>query len=102
MAGRTEADSRVRRYVLPSRIVWHTGEDTVQNAQTLLTKRSGQVTLDASNPCVLRNNAKKGALLLDFGKELHGGVQIMVWHTKDNKPVRLRVRFGESVCEAMA
>lgn len=102
MAGRTEVDPRVRRYVLPCRIVWNSGEDTVQNAQALLTKRSGQVTLDASNPCVLRSNGKKGALLLDFGKELHGGVQIMVWHTKDNKPVRLRVRFGESVSEAMA
>ncbi len=102
MTERTEADPRVRRYVLPARIVWHSGADTVENAQALLSKRSGQVTLDASNPCVLRSNAKKGALLLDFGKELHGGVQIMVWHTKDNKPVRLRVRFGESASEAMA
>lgn len=48
---------------------------------------------------MLRN---KAGILLDFGVELHGGVQIMVWHSKDNKPVRLRVRFGESVSEAMA
>lgn len=102
-AGRTVVDPRARRYVLPSRIVWSSGEKTVENPQMLLVERSGQVTLDASKPCVLRSDkSNQGGVLLDFGKELHGGVQIMVWHTKDNKPVRLRVRFGESVSEAMA
>ena len=99
---RTEQDPRVRRYVMPSRIVWHSGGDTIENPEALLEKRSGQVTLDASHPCVLRSHATTGAILLDFGRELHGGVQIMAWHTKNNKPVRLRVRFGESVSEAMA
>ncbi len=103
MARRTVVDPRVRRYVLPARIVWQSGEKTVENPQMLLVERSGQVTLDASNPCTLRSDKTgQGAVLLDFGKELHGGVQIMVWNTKDGKPVRLRVRFGESVSEAMA
>ena len=102
MQQRTTSDERVRAYVLPKRILWHTDSDSVQAAQMLLQKRSGQTTLDASNPCVLKSEAAKPGILLDFGKELHGGVQIMVWHTKDNKPVRLRVRFGESASEAMA
>ncbi len=102
LAARTEADPRVRRYVWPCRIVWHSEGGTVENARALLTRRTGQVTLDASNPCVLHGKTEKGGVLLDFGVELHGGVQIIVWHTKDNKPVRLRVRFGESVSEAMA
>ncbi|MBP7053607.1 MAG: alpha-L-rhamnosidase [Phycisphaerae bacterium] len=103
MAARTDVDPRVRRYVMPARVVWHSSDKTVEKPEALLVRRSGQVTLDASNPCVLRNGKDgQAGVLLDFGKELHGGVQIMVWHTKDNKPVRLRVRFGESVSEAMA
>ncbi len=100
LEARATSDPRVRTYVLPSRVVCHT--DGVQNADALLQERSGQITLDASNPCVLNNAKGNAAILLDFGKELHGGVQIMVWHSKNNKPVRLRVRFGESVSEAMA
>lgn len=96
------ADPRVRRYVMPVRIVWASSADAVSNSDVLLRPRTGQVTLDATNPCVLRNQNGPAAILLDFGKELHGGVQIMVWHTKENKPVRLRVRFGESVSEAMS
>jgi len=97
---RAMSDPRVRTYVWPSRIVWHS--EGVQNADVLLRKRLGQVTLDALDPCVLDSSKGDAAILLDFGKELHGGVQIMVWHSKNNKPVRLRVRFGESVSEAMA
>ncbi|MHC4520559.1 MAG: alpha-L-rhamnosidase-related protein [Planctomycetota bacterium] len=101
MKQRTTRDPRVRAYVLPTRVLWHS-EAGVQAPQRLLQKRSGQVTLDASNPCVLKSDKARPGILLDFGKELHGGVQIMVWHTRDNQPVRLRVRFGESASEAMA
>lgn len=96
------ADPRTRQYIVPSKVVWISSGDTVKNAEVLLQKRSGQATLDASNPCVLNNKGGTAGVLLDFGRELHGGVQIMVWNTKDNKRVRLRVRFGESVSEAMS
>lgn len=99
---RTISDPRVRTYVLPTRVLWRTAGESVQAPETLLQRRSGQVTLGASHPCVLSSSKAKPGILLDFGTELHGGVQIMVWHTKDNKPVRLRVRFGESASEAMA
>jgi len=98
---RTKSDPRVRKYVRPRRIVWHTDANSVEKPETLLKDLSGQVTLKASNPCVLRTEKTDAGILVDFGTELHGGVQIMVWHTKDKKPVRLRVRFGESVSEAM-
>ncbi|MHC4434127.1 MAG: alpha-L-rhamnosidase, partial [Planctomycetota bacterium] len=100
-AQRSEADPRVRKYILPVRVVWHSAEG-VENPGVLLQKRTDQVTLDASDPCTLRTKGAGAGLLLDFGVELHGGVQIMGWHSKANKPVRLRVRFGESVSEAMA
>jgi alpha-L-rhamnosidase len=49
-----------------------------------------------------KNKGKSPGILLDFGRELHGGVQITVGSCTDSKPVRLRVRFGESVSEAMS
>ncbi|HER34077.1 MAG TPA: hypothetical protein ENO19_01225, partial [Halothiobacillaceae bacterium] len=73
LAARAQSDPRVRTYVRPSRILWHSDEG-VQNADVLLQQRSGQVTLDASNPCVLDSRKGDAAILLDFGKELHGGV----------------------------
>jgi hypothetical protein len=100
MLSRATADPRIRQYIAPSRVVWQS--DGVENADSLFLNRSGQVTLNSSNPCVLKSDNGGGSILLDFGKELHGGVQIMVWNTKDNQPVRLRVRFGESVSEAMS
>ena len=48
------------------------------------------------------SNAPAG-VLLDFGGELHGGVEIFTTMMPDSKNLRhVRVRFGESVSEAMA
>jgi hypothetical protein len=64
------------------------------------------VTLSNHAACVLRNNGKPAGILLDFGRELQGGLQIAVSDLKavgnNGKTVRLRVRFGESVSEAMS
>ncbi|MDX9753403.1 MAG: hypothetical protein RBU29_05540, partial [bacterium] len=104
MTSKTTFDPRVRQYITPQRVVWFSNDEAavVENPESLLEMRSGQVTLDAHDPCVLRTQGKPAGILLDFGKELQGGVQIMGWHSKGNKPVRLRVRFGESVSEAMS
>ena len=103
-ARRVIPDPRVRDYIMPQRIVWisSTNGVEVKNPQSLLVEKSGQVTLDAHQPCVLRSTGGQPGVLLDFGTELSGGVQIMVWNTEGGKPVRLRVRFGESVSEAMS
>lgn len=42
------------------------------------------------------------ALLLDYGRELHGGLQIITGMYPGNKPIKLRVRLGESASEAMS
>ncbi len=104
LQNRTVNDPRVRQYIAPKRIVWFSENNgcKVENAEALLEQRKGQVTLDAHSPCVLTNQDAQAGILLDFGRELHGGVQIMGIHSKNNKPVRLRVRFGESVSEAMS
>jgi hypothetical protein len=107
-ADRVTVDPRVRRYIAPSRVMWHSEEDAarVETPERLLRRDSGQVTLTGPPACVMRNNGKRPGVLLDFGKELQGGVQIAVSDLtpvgEHGKTVRLRVRFGESVSEAMS
>ena len=107
-AEQTTTDPRVRKYILPTRVIWqYKGEGAVvDTAERLLKPGSGQVTLTGPPSCIMRNNGKTPGILLDFGKELQGGVQIAVSDLKavgtNGKTVRLRVRFGESVSEAMS
>jgi alpha-L-rhamnosidase len=101
-------DPRVREYVSPTRIVWQSEPDAgvVQDAKLLLQPFSGQVTLGNRAACILRNYGKPPGVLLDFGRELHGGLQLAVSDLQAASPasktVRVRVRFGESVAEAMS
>ena len=100
LAGRAKPDPRVRQYIAPLRIVWQSQEDgaVVENAAQLLKPDSGQITLDNRSACILRHKGKAPGVLLDFGRELSGGVQISVSDlkaaSKESKTVRLRVRFG--------
>lgn len=108
LAGRTVSDPRVRRYVLPTRIVWHSSQAgaVVTTPERLLLSTSGQVTLGSPPACVLRHEGHAPGILLDFGRELQGGVQIGVSELEavgaNDKTVRMRVRFGESASEAMS
>jgi hypothetical protein len=93
-------DSRTRVEIIPKHIIWKQGE--VINEQILLIERSPQISLEPKNPFVMKSKKEKAAILLDFGYEIHGGLRILVWSTGENKSVKLRVRFGESVTEAMS
>lgn len=104
LADRARRDPRVRDYIAPKRIVWQSPDDEqamIEYAKTLLDVGDGQVTLETPVACTLRNKGKAPAVLLDFGRELHGGIQILASYTSGNRAVRLRVRFGESASEAM-
>jgi arylsulfatase A-like enzyme len=96
---RAVEDPRVRTYVIPQRVIWQSSEASATNTEALLSAGSGQVTLDNHRPCVLHEG---GSVLVDFGRELHGGLHIMVGRMQDKTPARFRVRFGESVSEAMS
>jgi alpha-L-rhamnosidase len=93
-----------RSYLTPLRIVWKTeASGAISKAQTLLKKGRGQADLSGAELCVLTSNAAgKPGILLDYGKELHGGLQLVTGMSKGGKPVRIRVRFGESAAEAMS
>ena len=89
--------------IAPTRIVWRSPAG-VAHADTLLAVQAGQPVLQAPlPPCTLTGPAGGTAgVLLDFGREIQGHVELFTPLAADKDPVRVRVRFGESVSEAMA
>ncbi len=90
-------------YVDPVRIVWRSDKG-VGDTRTLLAPHPGQPVLEAPlPPCVIEATAESpGGLLLDFGREIQGHVQLFTPLAPDKEPVRARIRLGESASEAMA
>ncbi len=92
-------------FVAPTRIVWASGAG-VTNERGLLGAKPGQASLkNLTPPCVLApavNGTAGGGVLLDFGSEITGNVEIITPIAKEKEPPRVRIRFGESVAEAMA
>ncbi|MBQ1257344.1 MAG: alpha-L-rhamnosidase, partial [Clostridia bacterium] len=92
-------DDRVRKYLLPVRIVKTAGETA--NAEKLLDERPTQAFLGAFDGCTL--SGKGAGVLIDFGSEFHGSLRITTNMVNGGvKFASVRVRFGESVSEAMA
>ena len=95
----------VTRYLSPLKILWQTenAAANIINAKRFMLPGNGQADLANKNMCTLKSTKDiHPALLFDFGKELHGGLQIVTGMYRVNKPVKLRVRFGESASEAMS
>ena len=91
-----------REYISPKRIVWTEHGDNISNIEYLLREGNGQADLTNSHICVVKSTSTEHpAILLDFGRELHGGLQIVTGMPADHTPVRIRVRYGESASEAM-
>src|SRR5699024_8414980 len=98
-------DEITRAYITPSQIVWQsdTQNNQVKNTEILLTEFDGQLTTSGRDMCVLRSDDEaQASVLLDFGRELYGGIEIAAAIRKEKNPVRVRVRLGESVTEAMS
>lgn len=94
-------DPRVREYITPKRIVWVSDEQNIKNSQVLLLDGKGQSDLLDNNVCnMISKDGECASVLLDFGKEIQGGIQIVTGQSKG--PVNVRIRFGESVGEAMS
>ncbi len=98
-------DSRVRTYISPNRIVWMQQENgaTISHSERLVAKGSGQSDLNPGMACVLKSTANsQAAILLDYGRELQGGIQLITAIDGSKTPIRVRVRLGESAQEAMS
>ena len=98
-----DQDDRVRRYLLPTKLLLTQG--AVSGAEHLLEDHPVQASLERGDVCLLDNRGtdEKAGLLLDFGRELHGNLQLTTAYVHGpRKRVGLLVRFGESVSEALA
>lgn len=100
-----KTDVFTREYLSPARIVWQsdTTGKYIHNSQKLLEQGNGQADLVGENLCVIKGGGKvNSAVLLDFGKELHGGIQVVAGMHPGNLPIRVKITLGESVSEAMS
>lgn len=80
----------VRDYLSAVKILWTSGEEVI-NAERLLKSGTGQADLVGADLCTMNGNAESPtSLLLDFGKEIHGGIEIVTGMFKVNKPIRIR------------
>lgn len=67
------------------------------NTETLLKRKERQIGL-AERDCMTVDG--KGYILLDYGEELCGGLEISAFTVADGAYAKIRIRFGESVSEA--
>jgi alpha-L-rhamnosidase len=85
--------------IQPKRIVWTSGEG-VQNAENLLKPHSGQaVLIEPVPPLIIKPG---GGIVIDFGVEIAGSIELFTPMTKEKDMPSIRIRMGESVAETMA
>lgn len=79
-------------------------DGNVVGAENFIDNKQLFVSFDGSHSCILKNeNGKHASVLIDFGREMSGGVRIITNYCRDaSKTARVRLVFGESVSEAMS
>lgn len=103
--GELVEDEITRAYLAPAKIVWLSDTQNIQvkNSNNLLSRFDGQLTTSGANMSTLRSdNEKQASILLDFGKEIYGGIEIAAGIRENKESVKIRVRLGESITEAMS
>ena len=95
----------VRKFITPTRIVWasDTSGKYILNPEVLLKPGTGQAVLNKDKGFILKSSATEFPLvILDFGTELQGGLEIITSINNDKKMGKVRVRLGESVSETLS
>ncbi|MBR4167032.1 MAG: alpha-L-rhamnosidase, partial [Bacteroidales bacterium] len=91
----------VEEYILPVRIMKTEGD--VSDSGNLLKPYVGQVSTDEPLTTTFKTTkGGKASVLLDFGKELQGGLQIVRAISGNHSAAVFHLCFGESVSEAMS
>ena len=83
----------MKSYIFPVAIKLAQGE---ANSESLLKKKPLQIGLAEADVATF---SEGGYVILDFGKEISGGVRILTYKAKT---VPVRIRFGESLTECCA
>ena len=84
-------------YIPATRIMWTAGAP--EGSDKLLKVFSGQVAVKEVEVCTMHTG---DAILFDYGRELHGGLRITTAIRDSKATPRIRIRFGESVSEAIS
>ena len=104
--GKLKKDEITRGYITPLKIVTqsnNTENSFVRNSEVLLTDFDGQLSTNGSGMCVLKSDENQNAyILLDYGHEFYGSIEIAAAIRSGSNPINVRIRFGESVSEAMS
>ena len=97
-----EEDARRRVLVPPARVVLTRGH--VEGADALLQPGELQIRLREDATVLMENRGagERAVVLLDYGRELHGGVRLLNWQAAGAAYPRVRLCFGESVSEALS
>ncbi|MBQ3708645.1 MAG: alpha-L-rhamnosidase [Clostridia bacterium] len=94
-------DERQRKVIFPTRVVLTKGK--VRGEAHLTEYKPAQVAIYGyHDQCVLdnRESGENAAVLVDFGRELHGTVTVSVW-SMNGAYADFILRLGESVSEAL-
>ena len=96
-AGECPQPEFVTEYLTPVRVMQAIGP--VEDVQYLLQPCEGQVSTSEDEVVMLHEGA---SILLDFGKEIQGGIQIVRTIDGSHQAARFRLCLGESVTEALS
>jgi len=100
----TQKDELTRVFISPVRVMCtsDTTGQLISNTKVLLRKGNSQSEMTKRDVfCTIKSTDKDtSSILLDYGKELHGGLQLVMGGSSRREPSQVRIRFGESVAEA--
>lgn len=102
--GNAQKDELTRVFISPVKVMWtsdNTGE-LIKNSDVLLEQGNSQSDMSRTTRfCSIKSTENDtSSILLDYGKELHGGLQLVMGGSSRREPSLVRIRFGESVGEA--
>ncbi len=86
----------MKEYLLPKKIISVDG--IVKNIECLFEKKEMQIGLSEKDFVEMQETS---SILLDYGKEICGGIRLLIYNFT-NLPVKLRIRFGESISETLS
>ncbi|MFN8254440.1 MAG: alpha-L-rhamnosidase C-terminal domain-containing protein [Bacteroidales bacterium] len=86
----------------PTRVIWQSDEKSVKNSDKILAATTGQADfLNGTYLQLINESYPVASIILDFGREIQGGIELVTTNNNKNPVGTVRVCFGESVAEAM-
>ncbi len=97
-------DPMKRTWISPVRVMWTSDSigERIKNQEVLLLPGNSQSEITRRPVFCSMNTTEKdtASILLDYGRELHGGLELVMGGSSRREPSLVRIRFGESVGEA--